>query len=394
MSIYKHFPCGHWHKGPSKSLPNVLVGIAPMYGESRNDSENGIALATFNAGTNTWIYSGQSNNGSPNCSIPNTLRLTDSFAAYYGGWYQLSGDTVTMRLHIFENAVVTTHDLWTYESYVNTFYDAPYNAMDVGKSGLVACLANVQKVGGVDKNDWAIKVSEDKGIIWKNVHYFNSIGVSESGGNVRIDKNETIWVAISNYGESSFMIFKSVDKGNTWTEVCTKTLGKAVYESGLIYTMDSEGVNQYIYLCFVGSSREYALYKSEDSGATWNNVSSLNPGSTYGLRHSSNGEDLVIPYYSGSPYTFKKSVNSGSSFSDITPPYNILPFYIDMQREDDNIVYTECGQDFDPGALGLGFMYSLDAGTSWKIDRIPNTSEFNDIIFTGGSQQSVDIISI
>ncbi len=392
-----HFPCGHWHKRKFTATVNNRLLVAPMYQDGSAD-DNGVGIAIYNTLTGTWEYGGVAlGDGYPSLGQPHTGRITSDYVAYYGDWLQ-TDYTYSMRLNVFSNGVEESHtDLWTYSHGVEDFN--PYtcqNMMDCNNDGLIACIGYLLKVGSAATKAWVAKCSSDRGATWSAPFYFPTVEYgSYIGGNVRIDANGNIWVAFqsSKYqsaGENAFYIYESADNGATFSLIHKEELADDV-PTTIFYTIDSTGQYQYLGMTYLasGSTNTTALYKSSDSGASWYATSDM----TYGvdsIRHSSNQGHVVHGYYPGTN-TFKVSSDSATTYSEVTPPATITDNFVDIQNHLEQIIYAECGEEFDGGSLGC--LYSANNGNTWTRLNIPTTGNFNKPVFTLGWQQSVDVIS-
>ena len=387
----KHGPCGHWHKKKVDKETTVL-GYEEWFQQSLDiyesevlfvamryvgveEPENGIVAFTYNVTRQEWVFRGIVSGGYCIMGTPNTARRVNGYSFYYGSWADNTDEnTEYMRLHIFPDEGDYSYvDLWTmdYPAYTQTkFFDGEvYNTMDAHSSGLVACLCCVDTEAGVNKDSWAIKVSVDYGATWKSVYYFPTINVASLGANVRISADGTIYVAFLQYSPNTFHIYKSDDSGDSWSLVHTETLAYSPYD--LTYSIDETG--QYQYLIMRGSASTKKLYISSDYGSTWSSVAL---DYTYdSIIFSSNKEFVVLTNFSGAG-VFKRSVDYGANWNNITPPYDIEMSWQEQQNYYARIAYTECGASFTstPDVLGqyfLAFMYSEDNGATWSIIQSP-----------------------
>jgi hypothetical protein len=210
-------------------------------------------------------------------------------------------------------------------------------------------------------------------------------------------------------------LYKSSDKGATWTYVDLpfpsggNNAGRAVGERLMV---DPNLPTTLFY-----ASRSQGLWKSTDSGTTWNQVTSL---SSYKMTSAPNGGDIasfgnspigiegvifdtavpstgfvssgtptqtiyvpVAPDYmavAGLPYYLYKSINGGATWTGVPIPslvttftnaYTaaIKPYIPHMVRDTDNTAnrkfYVVFAGDKAPGAGGPAWLYSFD-GTNWS----------------------------
>lgn len=379
-----HFPCGHWHKGPSKTRSNgILVGYAPLYLDGDTDAENGIGLALYDTSTDTWTMGGLSLGGFPLLTEPNTLRVCNDFAAYYGMWDYVYGGDSSLRIHIFKDGVATTHDFWK-QTIDAVYYLHTLDAMDISSSGVIACIVYVTSVGGEAKNTWAVFVSEDQGTTWKSPYYFADVGTNIYCSKIRIDASGNIWILICGSAHE-FHLFKSSDNGDSWSLVCTQELTGTKNATQLGYTISNDGRYQFARILEDPADK---FYYSSSYGATWDVSDTV---AAYRYLFAANGSDLIIPYYNpdGSGI-FKLSSDMGASYTDSTPPVLLTHYNENIQGDGLNIAYAD-----DGNFTSLGVLLSLDGGVTWENKAIPTTGDFNCPVFTYGEgyAAAVDIFA-
>lgn len=373
--------CGYWFKHPipeptaeaieilidgwqqSIGIDNTDILFIPMLAADY-DVDSGIVAIRYNLADASWHLVGESLGGSPTSAVPNTARICSTFSIYYGDWTWAETSAEVVRLHIFRNGSVTTKDFYDMSVDDYDWESTLYNKADIHSSGLIACILILETAGTWS---WTINVSDDFGATWKAAYIFPG-GAASYGNfdaNVRIDDSGVIWVAFS-IDTNVISVYKSTDGGDNWSSVGTCTGAGSTTTEGLIYTVDYTGQYQYLGLNLLSPTAEL-LYKSEDYGANWTLVTTLTLSPSYdSIKHTSNNQYVVHGRHpSEEVNTFRRTTDSGSSWSDIVPPAVIQGSYTDTQSHKEKIAYTECGAKY--GGETLGLMYSPDNGATWTV---------------------------
>lgn len=129
--------------------------------------------------------------------------------------------------------------------------------------------ANLLAVG---TDDGLIHISENGGQSWRkitgipgapNQSYVNSVYLSRHDANV-------IYAAFNHhkYGDFKPYLFKSVDKGNSWTSIAAN-----LPERGSVYAIEEDHVDRNLIFC----GTEFGAYFSPNSGGRWKELSSGMP---------------------------------------------------------------------------------------------------------------------
>jgi photosystem II stability/assembly factor-like uncharacterized protein len=193
----------------------------------------------------------------------------------------------------------------------------------------IGCLAidpvntNVVWVGSGENNNQrsvaygdGLYKSEDGGKSWKNVGLKNSQHI----GRIAIDPSNTDIVYVAAYGPvwssgGDRGIYKTIDGGKTWKQVLKVSEHTGFNEviidprfPNIIYAAAHQ--RQRKVFTYIGGGPETALYKSTDSGATWNkmmtglpsgdlgriglNISPVNPDVLYSVVEANEGKGGVF----------------------------------------------------------------------------------------------------
>ncbi|MBS1705249.1 MAG: hypothetical protein JST40_05205 [Armatimonadetes bacterium] len=185
---------------------------------------------------------------------------------------------------------------------------------------------------------------------------------SQTATDVAIDPSnpQVLYAGIGRiFGSTQNGIYKSADGGNTWSKLAgglpTSSVGRitlcvAPSLSSRVYAMIARSCD-----ASGGNGTTLGAYRTDNSGTSW---TTLNVGSiqaTYGWYLNTIAVQPTNPntvLFGG--YTCSRSTNSGSTFSDVTPPH------VDLHAFDwDASGNLWCGNDG-------GVHRSTNLGTSWS----------------------------
>lgn len=121
----------------------------------------------------------------------------------------------------------------------------------------------------IGTDDGLVQITEDGGTTWRSVKnisgapnqsYVNSVYLSKHNVNV-------MYVAFNHhkYGDFKPYIFKSNDKGKTWTSISTN-----LPEKGSVYAIEEDHVDKDLIFC----GTEYGVFFSPNKGQRWKQLSS------------------------------------------------------------------------------------------------------------------------
>ncbi len=187
---------------------------------------------------------------------------------------------------------------------------------------------------------------------WNNLSGWNP-GVGRLTS-IAIDKKNTSHIIV---GSNNGGIWKSTDRGNTWTPLTDD------YNNLAVHSLAMDPNNSSIY--YWGSSYG-KIYKSTDSGSTWQEIAKGNVanGTVNKIRIPSNNSNVIY-------------VTSNNIYSMTNNSYNIYDYHKGHYNRD-NGVYK-----------------SVDGGLTWKhilVDGNPHDIEFNtnnsDILYVSGEKFS------
>ena len=198
-----------------------------------------------------------------------------------------------------------------------------------------------------------INVSNDYGSTWKKINRTNygpcNVKVSDSG-------------QYQTYAEYSGYIYVSNDWGESWKKAVINNDDSSV-EIALFYNspaMTSDGKTQFI--CdmlgtnFTGNG---CVYKSNDYGATWNNIKNIGEGYWSCIECSSSGKYISAgKYYTG----YATSDDFGSTWKYPTTSDTYYNFKFSSDDESRYQFYTR--------TTTLGYLanyYSTDYGLNYKV---------------------------
>lgn len=163
-------------------------------------------------------------------------------------------------------------------------------------------------------------------------------------------------------------IKRSVDGGETWTDVATEHLSHDYQVETIIQDrLDSNVMYAALANGEPNNSKVGKVLKSEDMGETWTDMELLDDASAQTISQASTGELYVgVGAAAGSSYKkgiYKYSEGVWSQLAD-APDEEIVQVLVDST--DDNTVYAVASIEYgNNNTENFGFYRSLDAGVTW-----------------------------
>jgi photosystem II stability/assembly factor-like uncharacterized protein len=133
----------------------------------------------------------------------------------------------------------------------------------------------------VGSDDGQISTTEDGGKTWRRINRFNGVPENTYVYDLIASKHDVnvVYAAFNNHKSGDFnpYIFKSADKGKTWTNISSNL------PEGAVYALEQDHVKENI--LFTGT--EFGVYTSINEGASWTKL-------TAGLPAAINVRDIAI----------------------------------------------------------------------------------------------------
>lgn len=162
------------------------------------------------------------------------------------------------------------------------------------------------------------------------------------------------------YVVSHSCIFKSVDRGKNWetidlgTECTLNHIAVDPLDSRIIYMTGSYGSEEYM-----------AVYQSKNGGESWSRKiinDSVKGGGSYAIAISPSVPNIIFisgtySSESGLQHRLYKTINSGSTWREVSNPINALALSIAFDPQDPLRIYT---------ISSWGIYISSDGGDSWE----------------------------
>ena len=381
----KHFPCGHWHKRPSKVAPTpVPISMWQQSLDLIKDS-NYMAVGApsldmtkllvtgvdysldtlLSSATGTFTFTSNAPGPVIACSI------NGKKASLYAN-YTFDADGNATLSFIGVNEYQTT---WT-STIDASLLDGSYRLSENYILNCMCLLPNGKLVivyRAVDLSDNYIytKVSDDYGVTWSDRYQ------------VAVDRRQLINLCCDTSGVlyctntasgAAFTVYKSVDSGEHWSKLLTIPAGTA--QSNVISCVS--GTRLYI---LQDVNYVNVLYYSDDGGATWTSNSM-----TTSLAHeavtaiAANGSNIVAHTYVGYDTYLYQSVDAGANWTNLgkigsgtgTWPtlvtgYSVGPI---LTNDDEVFVCTSC-HAYVADTPYLGYLLSTDNGANWVVKQLP-----------------------
>ncbi len=297
-----------------------------------------------------------------------TVSKSDPNVMYVGGGEKTVRGNVSSGYGIWKS--VDAGKTWTSVGLKNSRH-VPRIAVDPTDHNIVyaGVLGNIYK----PTQDRGVYKSTDGGKTWNKILYSNDqAGVVDliiDPTNPRILYASTWRVqrtpySLSSGGEGS-ALWKSTDRGETWTEISTKE-GFPRGTLGIIGVTVSPVNNQRVW-AMVENKDEGGLYRSDDGGNTWTQVNSerkLRQRAWYYTRVYADTKDVDVVYVLNVRY--HKSTNGGKSFSTHNAPHGD---HHDLWIAPENPNRMIIGDDG-------GAQVTYDGGETWSTYHNQPTSQF------------------
>ena len=297
-----------------------------------------------------------------------TVSKSDPNVIYVGGGEKTVRGNVSSGYGIWKS--VDAGKTWTSAGLKNSRH-VPRIAVDPTNHNIVyaGVLGNIYK----PTQDRGVYKSTDGGKTWKKTLFANDqAGVVDlliDPTNPRILYASTWRVqrtpySLSSGGEGS-ALWKSTDKGETWTEISTKE-GFPEGTLGIIGVTVSPINNQRVW-AIVENKDAGGLYRSDDGGETWSQVNSerkLRQRAWYYTRVYADTKDVDIVYVLNVRY--HKSTDGGKSFDTYNAPHGDHHDLWIAPEDPNRMIIGDDG----------GAQVTYDGGETWSTYHNQPTSQF------------------
>lgn len=385
-----HYPCGHWHKNPMlteyvsiysdwwQPSTDIYGGrIALVAIRAEYDGDDGLLAMVYDIAADEWSLW-----GFPNTMVtygePNTARFSNTgYLAWYGFvWEELpTGDEYHGRLYIFDgdgNHYYTD----VFHDYGNPAYPLGinewpwyYNVMDCHNDNIVVLARSTS--GDIANNVFA-EISHNRGITFSDRHIFPNETTYYDRAMIRVSEDGTFWVLF--WTDTIFQLWKSNAAVTSFSKVYehnyTAEVGASAW--GLTNFDVSNADGQYVTVYMKG----VYFYRSSDYGVSFTFVdhSATAIFTTYSSYHTygfaSDGQHTVLKRNTSAPFIvsddYLATFHLVSDFAGLTGSN-----YIDMQKHDEEYVYTDCSNSFDGEYDDQGVIFSQDYGENWEASKSP-----------------------
>lgn len=297
-----------------------------------------------------------------------TVSKSDPNVIYVGGGEKTVRGNVSSGYGIWKS--VDAGKTWTSAGLTNSRH-VPRIAVDPNDYNIVyaAVLGNIYK----PTQDRGVYKSMDGGKTWKKTLFSNeNSGVVDlliDPTNPRILYASTWRVQRTPYSLSSggdgSALWKSTDRGETWTEISTK---KGFPEGTLgIIGVTVSPVNNHRVWAIVENKDNGGLYRSDDGGETWTQVNSerkLRQRAWYYTRVYADTKDVDVVYVLNVNY--HKSTDGGKSFSTYNAPHGDHHDLWIAPEDSNRMIIGDDG----------GAQVTYDGGETWSTYHNQPTSQF------------------
>ncbi|MDP5158507.1 MAG: glycosyl hydrolase [Flaviramulus sp.] len=297
-----------------------------------------------------------------------TVSKSDPNVIYVGGGEKTVRGNVSSGYGIWKS--VDAGKTWTSAGLTNSRH-VPRIAVDPNDYNIVyaAVLGNIYK----PTQDRGVYKSMDGGKTWKKTLFSNeNSGVVDlliDPTNPRILYASTWRVQRTPYSLSSggdgSALWKSTDRGETWTEISTKK-GFPEGTLGIIGVTVSPVNNQRVW-AIVENKDNGGLYRSDDGGETWTQVNSerkLRQRAWYYTRVYADTKDVDVVYVLNVNY--HKSTDGGKSFSTYNAPHGDHHDLWIAPEDSNRMIIGDDG----------GAQVTYDGGETWSTYHNQPTSQF------------------
>ncbi|WP_431134009.1 WD40/YVTN/BNR-like repeat-containing protein [Psychroserpens mesophilus] len=297
-----------------------------------------------------------------------TVSKSDPNVIYVGGGEKTVRGNVSSGYGIWKS--VDAGKTWTSAGLKNSRH-VPRIAVDPTDHNIVyaGVLGNIYK----PTQDRGVYKSTDGGKTWKKTLFANEqAGVVDlliDPTNPRILYASTWRVqrtpySLSSGGEGS-ALWKSTDKGKTWTEISTKE-GFPEGTLGIIGVTVSPVNNQRVW-AIIENKDDGGLYRSDDGGETWLQVNSerkLRQRAWYYTRVYADTKDVDVVYVLNVRY--HKSTDGGKSFDTYNAPHGDHHDLWIAPEDPERMIIGDDG----------GAQVTYDGGETWSTYHNQPTSQF------------------
>ncbi|WP_298755246.1 glycosyl hydrolase [uncultured Psychroserpens sp.] len=297
-----------------------------------------------------------------------TVSKSDPNVMYVGGGEKTVRGNVSSGYGIWKS--VDAGKTWASSGLKNSRH-VPRIAVDPTDHNIVyaGVLGNIYK----PTQERGVYKSIDGGKTWKKTLFSNQhAGVVDliiDPTNPRILYASTWRVQRTPYSLSSggdgSALWKSTDKGETWTEISTKK-GFPEGTLGIIGVTVSPVNNQRVW-AIVENKDKGGLYRSEDGGETWKQVNSerkLRQRAWYYTRVYADTKDVDVVYVLNVRY--HKSTDGGKTFSTYNAPHGDHHDLWIAPEDPNRMIIGDDG----------GAQVTYDGGDTWSTYRNQPTSQF------------------
>ncbi|MCD2258147.1 VPS10 domain-containing protein [Psychroserpens luteolus] len=297
-----------------------------------------------------------------------TVSKSDPNVMYVGGGEKTVRGNVSSGYGIWKS--VDAGKTWVSSGLKNSRH-VPRIAVDPTNHNIVyaGVLGNIYK----PTQERGVYKSTDGGKTWKKTLFSNEhAGVVDliiDPTNPRILYASTWRVQRTPYSLSSggdgSALWKSTDKGETWTEISTKK-GFPEGTLGIIGVTVSPVNNQRVW-AIVENKDKGGLYRSEDGGETWKQVNSerkLRQRAWYYTRVYADTKDVDVVYVLNVRY--HKSTDGGKTFSTYNAPHGDHHDLWIAPEDPNRMIIGDDG----------GAQVTYDGGDTWSTYRNQPTSQF------------------
>ena len=297
-----------------------------------------------------------------------SVAKSDPNVIYVGGGEKTVRGNVSSGYGIYKS--VDAGKTWTSSGLKNTRH-VPRIAIDPKEHNVVyaGVLGNIYK----PTQERGVYKSTDGGQTWRKTLFVNDqAGVVDlliDPTNSRILYASTWRVQRTPYSLSSggagSALWKSIDKGETWTEI-SKNEGFPKSTLGIIGVTVSPLNNQRVW-AIIENKDKGGLYRSDDGGSTWKQINSerkLRQRAWYYTRLYADTKDVDVVYVLNVRY--HKSTDGGKSFNTYNAPHGDHHDLWIAPEDPDRMIIGDDG----------GAQVTYDGGETWSTYRNQPTSQF------------------
>lgn len=179
-----------------------------------------------------------------------------------GQSWEVISDDLTRQLN--RNELEVMGKIWSVDAVMKNQSTSPYGTIVAFSES-----PKNQDLLYVGTDDGLIQITEDGGQSWNKVEGIKGVPARTYVNEVLASKHDenVVYAAFNHhkYGDFKPYLFKSSDKGKTWTNISNN-----LPERGSVYAIEEDHVNEN--LLFAGT--EFGVFYSNNSGTTWNRLKS------------------------------------------------------------------------------------------------------------------------